>query len=336
MNKLNIFSSNHTRELAQKVIDKINSNFVNSSEIRDGIPQLDDNLVSLGNCPIETFNNNEISCEYKDSIRDQPVYIFGSTGTHEIMELLLMLDAAKRASASKIYIVLPCYGYARQDKKEGKHKRGPIGAKLVADLLSIAAGKALSGIIGIDLHAESIEGFFDVPFNHISGTTIFRDELKKIITDNTVIASPDAGGKLRVKRMATKLGTEMVGMDKTRAKPGEIESVSLIGDVEGKDIFIHDDIIDTAGTLLKSAEYLITEKKAKSVIAVCTHPVLSKNAVEKINKSPYLSKVIISDTIPLSDAALACEKIQVISSADILAKIIGRVSIGQSMDAVNS
>ncbi len=338
MNKLNIFSSNHTRELAQKVIDKINSNILNISEIRDGIPQLDndDDLISLGNCKIEYFNNKEITCEYQESIRDQAVYIFGHTGTHEIMELLLMLDAAKRASAGKIYVVIPCYGYARQDKKEGKQKRGPIGAKLVADMITVAAGKNFSGAIGIDLHSESIEGYFDAPFNHISGVTIFKEELKKLITDNTVIASPDAGGKQRASKLAKKLGMEMVGMDKIRVKPGEVASISLVGDVEGKDIDIVDDMVDSAGTLIKAAEYLIVEKKAKSVRAICTHPILSGNAIENIMQSKYLDQVWVSDTLPISEKAINCPKIKIISSADILAKIIGRVSVGQSIDVVNS
>lgn len=329
MNRLNIFTSNHTKELAQKVVDKINDNFFDADN------DISAEKIYLGKCVIEEFKNKEITCEYQESIRDQTVYIFGSTGTHEIMELCLMLDAAKRASASKIFIVIPCYGYARQDKKEGKQKRGPIGAKLVADLISVAAGKALSGIIGIDLHAEAIEGFFDVPFNHISGTTIFKDELRNILTSNAVIASPDAGGKQRATRLAKKLGVEMVGMDKTRVKPGEVASISLVGDVEGKDIIIHDDMIDSGGTLIKAAEYLMVEKNAKSVIAVCTHPILSGDAITKLMDSKYLSQVIVSDTLHLNLDAYDCPKIKIISSADILAKIIGRVSIGQSVDAVN-
>lgn len=343
---LNIFSSNHTRDLALKVIDKINENRkeLNYKTTYDGL--LDELVdvsvveefapIKLGNCKIEYFANKEITCEYQESIRDKPVYIFGHTGTHEIMELLLMLDAAKRASASKIYAVIPCYGYARQDKKEGKQKRGPIGAKLVADMIMAAAGKRFCGVIAIDLHSESIEGFFDDQVNHISGATIFKSELRKIITEDTVIASPDAGGKQRASRLAKKLGVEMVGMDKTRVKPGEVASISLVGDVERKDIVIVDDMVDSGGTLIKAADYLINEKGAKSVAAVCTHPILSGNAIEKINNSTCLSNLWISDTLPLSETVINCSKIKIISSADILAKIIGRVSLGQSMDAINN
>ncbi len=333
MEKLNIFSSNHTIELAKKVIETIN---INRS---DGSLLSSMQTIQLGDCRIEYFSNKEITCEYESSIRHKPVYIFGDTGTENIMELLLMLDAAKRASASEIHVVLPCYGYARQDKKEGKQKRGPIGAKLVADLLSVAAGVNFAGLITIDLHADAIEGFFDVPVNHISGTTIFKEELRKMIaldSSSYVIASPDAGGKQRATRMAKKLGLEMVGMDKTRTKPGEVASISLVGDVVGKRIVICDDIVDSGGTLIKAAEYLIEEKQAQSVQAVCTHPILSGTAVDKIFQSKYLEAIWVADTIPLTIRAQHCPKIHVVSACDILAKIIGRIYTHESMNTVNS
>ncbi len=251
-----------------------------------------------------------------------------------------MLDAAKRASPSEIHIVLPYYGYGRQDKKEGRNKRGPIGAKLVADLLSVASGSKLEGIIVIDLHAEAIEGFFNVPVNHISGLTIFKQKILSLIEGDPssfVIASPDAGGKQRATKVAKKLGLELVGMDKTRVKPGEVANISLAGDVENKNILIIDDLVASAGTLIKAADYLMLEKGAKSVAAICTHPVLIGNAIERINSSKTLSKLIVSDSNYLNEQALLSDKIEIISSSDILAKIIGGVlSKGKSMNEVNS
>lgn len=328
-NTINIFTSNCTRKLALKVVDMIN--------IRRAYSEED---VVLGECNIEYFKNKEITCDYQRSIRRKPVYIFGDTGTENIVELLIMLDAAKRAAPSEIHIVLPCYGYARQDKKEGKQKRGPIGAKLMADLLSVAAGRKLEGIIVIDLHAEAIEGFFDVPVNHINGTTIFKDALYELIKhdqESYIIASPDAGGKQRATRIAKKLNIEIVGMDKTRVKPGEVADISLVGDVSGKNIIIVDDMVDSGGTLIKAADYLIAEKKALSVQAVCTHPYLTSDAVEKIVSAKNLSSLMISDTVQHGKNINGIEKIKVVSSATILSKIIGGVlTKGTSMNAVNS
>lgn len=332
MSKINIFTANATRDLALKVVKTINEN--NHPQVDEPMSgEIFEDFIELGNCTIEHFSNKEISCQYQKSIRDKKIYIFGSTGTHDIMELLLMIDAAKRAHVKHITIVLPCYGYARQDKKEGV--RGPLGAKLVADLLTVAGAHS---IIAIDLHADAIEGFFNLPVNHINGTTIFKSELKGLIGDKLseyVIVSPDAGGKIRAKKMAKKLGLEVVGMDKERSKPGEISKISLNGDVIGKKLVIVDDMVDSAGTLCKASDYLMKEKEATSVIAVCTHPVLTGKAIENIEKSS-LEYLFVSDTIPLSEEAKKCSKIIVISSADILAKIIGRVNDGGSMNEYNS
>lgn len=335
MSPLNIFSASCTQELALRVIDKIN---LDNSHIRD----FSEKKISLGNANLESFKDGEITCDFENSIRKKEVYIFGGTGTNQMMELCILLDAAKRASPSEIHVVLPYYGYARQDKKEGKHKRGPIGAKLVADLISVAAGNKLGGITTIDLHAEAIEGFFDVPVNHIGGITIFKPAIEKLLEElehgiifKTIIASPDAGGKVRAKRTAKRMNLELVGMDKNRVKPGEIAGTSLVGEVENMNIIIIDDLIDSGGTLLASAEYLIKEKKALSVHAVCTHPLLTGKAVDKIKSSEFLSTIIVSDTIKLSDETKNCDKIKIQSSADILAKILGRVHVGGSMYEIN-
>lgn len=339
MEKLNIFSTTQTAYLATKIIDEIN-NLRNYDEILSDFEK-----TELGNCKIESFSNGEITCQYKESIRDKKVYIFGQTGTHEIMELLLMIDAAKRASAGKIIAVIPSYGYARQDKKEGI--RGPMGAKLVADLLSVAG---IDGLITIDLHADAIQGFFDTPVNHINGFSIFSEELKKIIESNKeeyIICSPDAGGAVRANKFAKRLGLDgAIAINKERDKPGSISKMLLMADVVGKKIILVDDMCDSGGTLCKAADYLINEKKAKSVIAVCTHPIMSNGAWGKIIKNKNLSALYISDTLQYQEImseeikkeewdTLDFKKVKTISCSTILAKIIARISKGESMDKVN-
>lgn len=343
MEKLNIFSTTQTAYLAKKVIDEIN-NLRNYDEILSNFEK-----TELGNCKIESFSNGELTCQYKESIRDKKVYIFGQTGTHEIMELLLMIDAAKRASAGKIIAVIPSYGYARQDKKEGI--RGPMGAKLVADLLSVAG---IDGLITIDLHADAIQGFFDTPVNHINGFSIFSEDLKKIIEPNKeeyIVCSPDAGGAVRANKFAKRLGLGgAIAINKERDKPGSVSKMLLMADVVGKKIILVDDMCDSGGTLCKAADYLIKEKKAKSVIAVCTHPIFSGVAIETISTTENLSELYVSDTLDFekkiqnSDAVWVksgggteynSEKIKTISCSTILAKIIARISKGESMDKVN-
>ncbi len=343
METLNIFTTTHTKHLAEKVIKEINRLRKEDEtlfEIQD---------TELGDCSIEIFKNKEITCQFKNSIRDKKIYIFGETGTYEIMELLLMIDAAKRASAGKIIVIIPSYGYARQDKKEGI--RGPMGAKLVADLLSIAGAHQ---IITIDLHADSIQGFFDLPVNHINGFAIFGETIKEIINSNKneyLVCSPDQGGLVRANKFSKKLGLDGgIAINKTRKKPGVVEKMLLMADVTGMKIILVDDLCDTAGTLCKAADYLIEEKGAKEVIVVCTHPVLSENAIETISTNKNISKIYLSDTLFFEDKIKNFElnwskvesrycdtkKIKTISCSTILAKIIGRISKGVSMDVVNS
>lgn len=321
---IKVFSATATQEIAWKVVKKLQEKFPG---------------ITLGNANYEKFKDSEITVDYGDSVRKKQVFIFGSTGTNHIMELCLMLDAAKRASAGEIFVVLPYYGYARQDKKEGKNKRGAIGAKLVADLLTVAAGNRFNGALVIDLHADAIEGFFDVGVTHLSGMTIFKSALSQIIAthpESYIIVSPDAGGKQRAKRFAKKLEVGLVGMDKTRLKPGEVADISLVGDVEGCDLILVDDMVDSGGTLIAASTYLINEKKAKSVQAVCTHGVLSLNAIDNIEKAEHLSKIYVSDTIVLSDKVKASSKIEVISSSDALADFMCRMSDGDSINEINN
>lgn len=219
-----IFTSKHTQVLAERVVSAINE-IHSEDEALAGLEE-----VEMGNCKIDYFNNKEISPQYMQSIRDNTVYIFGHTGTNEIMEFLLMIDAAKRASAGKIVAVLPSYGFARQDKKEGI--RGAMGAKLVADILSVAG---INSLITIDLHSDAIQGFFNVPVNHVQGYAIFKKHIAAYIGDNKedfLFASPDAGGANRVKLYASKFDMQFIVMNKTRSKPGQISSIDFVGDVK--------------------------------------------------------------------------------------------------------
>lgn len=330
MNKINIFTANATKELALKVVQTINENNTGMDEPMSGEQR---DLIELGDCTIEYFKNKEITCQYQNSIRDKKIYIFGSTGTHDIMELLLMIDAAKRASVGHVTVVIPCYGYARQDKKEGI--RGPLAARLVANMLETAGAQA---IISLDIHSESIQGFFNIPFNHINGYSIFKSTLREIIKDNPdkhVICSPDGGGLTRASRIAKKMNLDVVAINKERDKPGSISRMILAADVNGMMIDLADDMADSAKTLCMAADYLINDKGAISVNAICTHPVFSEGAIERIEKTKNLSHVYVSDTLPLSEEAKNCSKITVISSANILAKIISRVNDGKSMDEAN-
>lgn len=281
----------------------------------------------LGKCRIDTFNDGEKSPQFEESIRGMQVFLIGSTSV-DIMELLLMIDAAKRASAGEIIAVVPYYGYARQDRKDGP--RGAIGAKLVADLLTTAGANR---IVTIDLHAAQIQGFFNIPVDHIEGHTVFIPYLKNQISTG-VICSPDAGGFQRASKFAQKLELPIVTINKRRDKPGSISSMELVGDVTGKSVVIVDDMVDTAGTLCKAADYL-KEKGATYVYAVCTHPVLSNPAIERISNNKSLMQLVVSDSIPLTEEGKACSKIRVVSAAGVIAETIGRIVSKKSINEIN-
>lgn len=273
------------------------------------------------------FSDGECAPQIEQTIRGQQVFIFGSTNNNEIMETLLTIDAAKRAAASSIVVVLPYYGYARQDRKDGI--RGPVGAKLVADLLTVAGANE---IVSIDLHAAQIQGFFNIPFDHIEGQAVFSKHLKvyvdTIVEGETVICTPDQGGFQRASKMAEKLGLSMVAINKHRDKPNSVATMELIGDVKGKNVIIVDDMVDTAGTLCKAVDYIKAEG-AKTVTAVCTHPVLSGKAMENIKACENLKRLFVSDTI---QKPIGFSKITVISSAHMLAKVINRIATKQSIN----
>ncbi len=271
----------------------------------------------LGTMMFTRFSDGEFQTSFEETVRGCDVFIIQSTfqPSDNLFELLLMIDAAKRASAKNITAVIPYFGFARQDRKD--KPRVAIGAKLVANLL-ITAG--ITRIITMDLHADQIQGFFDMPVDHLYASSIFLPYLQGLNLPRLTMASPDMGGTKRANAYAKFLNSEMVICYKQRKKANVIESMTLIGDVEGKDIVLIDDIVDTAGTLTKAAD-LMMEKGAASVRAICTHPILSGKAYETIEKSK-ITELIVTDTIPLKSSS---SKIRVISVADLFADVLGKV-----------
>ncbi len=268
----------------------------------------DDNQTILGKYHYQKFSDGEINIDFSDSVRGKRVYILTSPNTSdEIMKLMSAIDAAKRASAKEIVAILPYYPYARSDKKD--QPRGPIGAKMIANMLTSAG---LTSIITFDLHADQIQGFFEIPVTHIEGKNVFCDYIASITNENTILCGPDVGSGKRVKRMKDKLikrfgvNLSYVMIDKTRSEANIIDNMEIIGDVTGKDVIILDDMVDTAGTLCKAAEVLI-KAGANSVRAIIAHGVLSGNAFENIGES-MLTELIISDSLPKHDYMTICCK----------------------------
>lgn len=274
---------------------------------------------SLGKVHFSTFSDGEFQPSFEETIRGTELFIVQSTfaPSENLFELLLLIDAAKRASAKTIVAVIPYFGYARQDRKD--KPRVPIASKLIANLLC-AAG--VNRVITMDLHADQIQGFFDVPVDHLYGSTMFVPYLKSLNLPDLIMSSPDTGGTRRAVAYAKFLNSDLVICYKQRSKTktNVVEKLTVIGDVEGKDVVLIDDIIDTAETITKAADMLM-EKRALSVRAVATHPVLSGNALERLEKSA-LKEIIVSDTIPLKKES---SKITVLTSAHLFADVIGRV-----------
>jgi ribose-phosphate pyrophosphokinase len=273
---------------------------------------------NLGDMAVSRFSDGEYQPHFNETVRGCDVFLIQSTHqpTDNLMELLMMIDAARRASAHYVNAVIPYFGLARQDRKD--KPRVAIGAKLVANLL-VAAG--IDRIMTMDLHAAQIQGFFDIPVDHLDASIVFVPYIKSLGLENLTIASPDMGGSYRARSFAKFFSAEVVICDKRRKRANEIESMTLIGDVTDQDIVLIDDICDTAGTLAKAAG-LIMERGARSVRAVCTHPVLSGNAYETIENSA-LTELIVTDTIPLKRES---DKIRVLSTADLFAKAITNVN----------
>ena len=281
--------------------------------------------ISLGNVTVTDFSDGEFQPSFEETVRGQDVFIVQSTmpPTENLFELLLMIDAAKRASARKIIVVIPYFGFARQDRKD--KPRVAIGAKLVANML-MAAG--VNRIMTMDLHADQIQGFFEVPVDHLYASTLFFEEIQKLNNGNLIMAAPDAGGAKRANSYAKKIDSGLALCHKHRKKANEVAEMTVIGDVEGKDVILVDDMCDTAGTLTKAAD-LFMSRGATSVRAFCTHAVLSGPAYDRIEKSA-LTELIVTDTIPLKQHS---DKIRVLSTADLFADVIRRLVNNQSISS---
>ena len=300
---MKIFSGQATEYLAKKITESYGTN--------------------LGKSVVFKFSDGEYQPGYDETVRGNFVFIIQSTfqPTDNLFELLLMIDAARRASAYKVVAVIPYFGFARQDRKD--RPRVAIGAKLVADILTAAGADR---IITMDLHADQIQGFFNVPVDHLYASAVFIPYIKSLGLDNIAIASPDTGGTKRANAYAKFLKTEMVIGYKLREKANEVSEMKIIGNVEGKNVIIVDDIIDTAGTIVKAAD-VIMKKGAKSVRAIITHPVLSGPAYDRVENS-QLTELIVSDTIPLRKES---SKIKVLSVSEIFADVIKKVYNYQSI-----
>ena len=280
----------------------------------------------LGKVNIQRFSDGEIGVEFQESIRGQFVFLIQSTfaPTDNLMELLLMIDAAKRASAYKVIAVMPYYGYARQDRKD--RPRVAIGSKLVANMLTAAGADR---VVTMDLHAPQIQGYFDIPVDHLDSSAIFIPYIESLNLENLTFAALDVGSANRIREIATYFECEMVICDKHRKRANEIASMVVIGDVTDRDIVLIDDICDTGGTLAKSAG-LLMEKGARSVRAFCTHPVLSGKAYENINNS-VLDELVVCDTIPVKNLS---NKIKVVSTAELFAIAIRNALENKSINSL--
>lgn len=305
MTEAKIFACNQTRELAEKIADTYG--------------------VKLGKVITSTYSDGEFQPSYEESIRGTRIFIIGSThpGPENLMEMLLMIDAGKRASARHITAVIPYFGWARQDRKD--KPRVPIAAKLVAKMLEAAGA---TRIITMDLHADQIQGFFEKPVDHLFASSMFLPYLKSLNLENLTIASPDMGGSKRAYAYSKALESDVVICYKQRAKANIISHMELIGDVTGKNVVLVDDMVDTAGTLTKAAD-LMMERGAISVRAICTHPILSGNAYEKLENSK-LQELIVTDSIPLKQKS---SKIRVISCAELFADVMHNVHYNKSISS---
>lgn len=280
----------------------------------------------LGKVDYQQFSDGEMSPFIAESVRGHEVFIIQSTlpPSDNLMELLLMVDACKRASASTVNVVIPYFGYARQDRKD--KPRVAIAAKLIANILTAAGADR---IMTCDLHADQIQGFFDIPVDHMDGAYIFVPYLKSLGLSNIMFASPDVGGIKRARSFAKFFNAELAVCDKYRKEANKVESMRLIGEVEGKDVILVDDLIDTAGTICKAAQ-LLKDKGARSVRAVGTHPILSGNAYENVEKS-VLEELAVSDTIPLKHTS---PKIKVLTVSDLFAKAIRKIHDHESISSL--
>lgn len=289
-----------------------------------------DLAIPLSRANVRTFSDGEVFVEIEENVRGTDVFVLQSTCppvNQNIMELLIMIDALKRASSRRITAVIPYYGYGRQDRKVAP--RVPISAKLVADIITAAGANR---VLSMDLHAGQIQGFFNIPFDHLFAAPVLLDYIRRNYQDDLVIVSPDAGGVERARAFAKRLQVTLAIIDKRREGINEAKAMNVIGDIRGKNALILDDMIDTAGTLTQAVEAL-RQHGAKEVFAACTHPVLSGPAVERIEESE-LREVVVTNTIPLRDKAKTCSKIRVLSVAGLLAEAIKRIHEEKSVSSL--
>lgn len=312
MSDMMLFRGNGTPELAEKIAKNLN--------------------IELGEAKVGRFSDGEINVEILENVRGKDVFIIQSTCSptnDNLMEIVVMADALRRASAGRITAVVPYFGYARQDRRV-RSARVPISAKVVADMMAIVG---VNRVLTVDLHADQIQGFFDIPVDNVYATPVLLDHILNNHSDNMMVVSPDVGGVVRARAVAKRLNdSDLAIIDKRRPKANQAEVMHIIGDVDGRDCIIVDDMVDTAGTLCLAAGAL-KKNGASSVVAYCTHPVLSGKAIENINNSD-LDKLVVTDTIPLSGDALSCERIEQLTMSNILAEAIRRVNEEESLSTM--
>ncbi len=311
MANLMVFSGNSNPELAKEITRHL------------GLP--------LGNASVGLFSDGEINIELLENVRGKDVFVVQPTcapTNRNLMELVFMIDALRRASASRITAVIPYFGYARQDRRV-RSVRVPISAKVVADMIS---NVGVNRVLTVDLHAEQIQGFFDCTVDNVYGSPVLLEDIEKQHYKNLLVVSPDIGGVVRARAVAKELNTDLAIIDKRRPEANQAQVMNIIGEVEGRTCLLVDDIVDTAGTLCKAADAL-KERGAKQVVAYCTHPVLSGNAIDNINNSA-LDTLVVTNSIPLSENAANCPRIRQLSLGKMLAEAMRRVSNEESISAM--
>ncbi|MBV1914682.1 MAG: ribose-phosphate pyrophosphokinase [Pseudomonadales bacterium] len=312
MTRLRIFTGNATPELARSISHKL------------GLP--------MGNADVGSFSDGEVAVEVNENVRGHDVFIIQSTclpTNDNLMELVILADALRRASAARITAVIPYFGYSRQDRRV-RSARVPISAKVVADMIG---GVGIDRVMTVDLHADQVQGFFNMPVDNVYGSPVLLTDIVRCNYQNLTVVSPDVGGVVRARAFAKQLDdADLAIIDKRRPQANEAQVMNIIGDVEGRTCVIVDDMVDTAGTLCKAAEAL-KEHGAEKVVAYCTHAVLSGKAIENISGS-ILDELVVTDTIPLTDAAASCDRIRQLSLDNLLAEAIRRVSNEESISAM--
>lgn len=311
IDNISIFTGNANPELVAEVVDYLK--------------------MPLGNAKVEQFSDGEISVEILENVRGRDVFIIQPTCSpnhKNLIEMLLMIDACDRSSAKSVTAVMPYYGYARQDRRP-RNSRVPISAKMIASMVSTAGADR---VLTMDLHAEQIQGFFDIPTDNIYGSPVLLDDIRSLENENLMVVSPDVGGVVRARALAKRLNVDLAIIDKRRPKANVAQVMNIIGDVKGRSCILIDDMVDTANTLCKAADAL-KDHGATAVRAYCTHPVLSGEAVTRINASD-MDEVVVTNTIPLSDAAAASDKIRQLSVAHILGESIRRITVSDSVSSL--